>query len=54
MKKLSLILIICLISLSSKISYSQVNKSIIDTTKQWNVLHTFRGTQELKKNYQFI
>ena len=49
MKKLSLILVICLVALSSKISYSQVNKSIVDTTKQWNVLHTFTGTQEFKK-----
>ncbi len=49
MKKLFLILVICLITLSSKFSYSQVNKSIVDTTKQWNVLHTFTGTQELKK-----
>lgn len=45
MKKLSLILIICLISLSSKISYSQVNKSIVDTTKQWNIFrHNGFGT----------
>ncbi|MDD4830086.1 MAG: T9SS type A sorting domain-containing protein [Bacteroidales bacterium] len=39
MKKVLFILLICLITLSSKISYSQVNKSIVDTTKQWN---TFR------------
>ena len=49
MKKVFLILVICLISLSSKFSFSQVNKSILDTTKQWNVLHTFTGTQEFKK-----
>ncbi len=49
MKKVLFILVICLISLSSKISYSQVNKSILDTTKQWNVLHTYTGTQEFKK-----
>ena len=38
MRKVLFILVICLITLSSKFSFSQVNKSILDTTKQWNTL----------------
>ena len=45
MKKVLLIFVICLISFSSKIIYSQVNKSILDTTKQWNTFrHNGYGT----------
>ncbi|NCC17556.1 MAG: T9SS type A sorting domain-containing protein [Bacteroidia bacterium] len=51
MKKVLLILVICLISLSSKISYSQVNKSILDTTKQWN---TFRDYEYVTVAFTII
>ncbi len=40
MKKVLFILVICLITLSFKDTYSQINKSLLDTTKQWN---TFVG-----------
>lgn len=38
MKKVILVLVICFIGLSSKVAYSQINKSILDTTKQWNIM----------------
>jgi len=48
-KKLLSVLWVFLLAFSSNILYSQISKSIVDTTKQWNILETYQNTQEFKK-----